>query len=53
MEKIKVNLVPGGFIGFAPEVENSAYLVLSKKEVNMYKDDVKEYTMEYILKEEK
>ena len=41
MEKIKVNLINGGFIVRAPEVENSEYLVLRKKEVNMYKDDVK------------
>ena len=41
MEKIKVNLIPGTFILCAPEVENSEYLILSKKEVNMYKDDVK------------
>ena len=41
MEKIKVNLMPGEFIGFVPEVENGEYLLFGKKEVNMYKDDVK------------
>lgn len=41
MEKIKVNLIPAQFIGFGLDVENSEYLILSKKEVNMYEDNVK------------
>ena len=41
MEKIKVNLIPEGFSVCLPKVENEKYLVLNKKEVNMYKDDVK------------
>lgn len=41
MEKIKVNLIPAQFIEFGLDVENSEYLILSKKEVNMYEDNVK------------
>ena len=41
MEKIKVNLINGRLIVCKPKVENEEYLILNKKEVNMYKDDVK------------
>ena len=39
MEKIKVNLIPGEFIGFVPEVENGEYLLFGKKEINMWENN--------------